>query len=48
MKTAIICFSDAGASLSLKIAPMLSAGASDIHSTKKFAEKYGFTGHDKV
>lgn len=48
MKTAIICFSDAGASLSLRIAPMLGAGASDIHSTKKFAEKYGFTGHDKV
>ena len=48
MKASVICFSDAGARLSLRIADILGVPTSDIHSTSKFAGEYGFSAHAKV
>lgn len=48
MKTALICFSDAGAALAQRLAEILYLDPSDIHSIEKFAVKYGFTPHKSV
>lgn len=48
MKTALICFSDAGAMLAQRIAELLYLDKTDIHSIEKFALKYGFTSHKSV
>lgn len=48
MKTALICFSDAGAVLAQRIADILNLDQADIHSIAKFAEKYGFFSHKSV
>lgn len=48
MKTCIICFSDAGAALSLSLCEKLDIPREDVHSIEKFASKYGFTPHKKV
>lgn len=48
MNTALICFSDAGAVLSQRIAELLHLENSDIHSIAKFAEKYGLVSHKSV
>ena len=48
MKTALICFSDAGAALAKRLAELLYLDQSDIHSIEKFAEKNGFTSHKSV
>ncbi len=48
MKTALICFSDAGAVLAQRIADILHLEESDIHSITKFAEKFGFASHKSV
>jgi len=45
MKTAIICFSDAGAALAQRLSKALDA---DIHSTEKYAHLYGFTAHKSI
>lgn len=48
MKTALICFSDAGAGLAERIRSLLGLDKSAVHSTEKYAGKYGFTAHEKV
>ena len=48
MKTALFCFSDAGAELCLRLCRILHAEPSDVHTIPRFAEKYGFTAHAKV
>ncbi len=48
MKTALICFSDAGAALSCRLCSLLGLEPSAVHSVKKFAGKYGFTPHEKI
>ena len=48
MKTALICFSDAGAALSCRLCSLLGLEPSSVHSVRKFAEKYGFTPHEKI
>lgn len=48
MKTALICFSDAGAALAERIAELLYLEKSDIHSIEKFAVKNGFASHKSV
>ncbi len=48
MKTALICFSDAGAKLAVRVAGLLGQAAADIHSTAKYAGRYGFTAHETV
>ena len=45
MNAAIICFSDAGAELAVRLAQEIGAC---IHSTDKYAEKYGFTAHKSI
>ena len=48
MKTAVICFSDAGAALAGRIRGELGLDLRDIHSTAKFADRYGFAAHEKI
>lgn len=48
MKTAVICFSDAGALLAMRVCGLLHLEKTDIHSIEKFAVKYGFTSHKSV
>ena len=48
MRTAVICFSDAGALLAKKVCEVLSLPCADVHSIEKFASKYGFTSHAKI
>ncbi|MGN1074738.1 MAG: cobalamin biosynthesis protein CbiG, partial [Eubacteriales bacterium] len=48
MKTAVICFSDAGAALALRLCEILGLEPGAVHSIEKFAVKYGFTAHKKV
>ena len=48
MKTALICFSDAGAALAERLAKLLYLDKSDIHSIEKYAVKNGFTSHKSV
>ncbi len=48
MSVAIFCFSDRGAELSIKLCGLLELPLSRVHSTLKFAEKYGFTAHESV
>ncbi len=48
MKTALICFSDRGAALAIRLCGLLGLPLSDVHSTAKFASKYGFISHDNV
>lgn len=48
MKTALICFSDAGAELAVRVAGLLGQSEADIHSIAKYADRYGFTAHDSV
>ena len=43
MKTAVICFSDAGAALAERICSFLRLPLSAVHSIEKYAAKYGFT-----
>ena len=48
MKYSIFCFSDAGASLALKLCEMLRVDRVNVHSTPKYAGKYGFTEHETI
>ena len=48
MKTAVFCFSDAGAGLAEKVRSLLRLPPAAVHSTEKYAEKYGFTAHEKI
>lgn len=48
MKTAIFCFSDAGADLSLRIRVMLGEEDTEIHAPARLASKYGFLPHGKL
>ena len=48
MRTALICFSDAGSALALRLSALLGQDPSAVHSIAKFAEKYGFTSHEKI
>ena len=48
MKTAVICFSDAGAALAGRVCGILGLPLSDVHSIEKYAVKYGFTAHAKI
>ncbi len=48
MNVAVICFSDAGAALALKIRVLLGLPASAVHSIENYAVKYGFTAHAKI
>lgn len=48
MNTALICFSDNGAKLAVRLAGLLSRPLSDVHSIEKYAEKYGFTSHKTI
>lgn len=48
MKTAIFCFSYAGAALAMQLGNALQIQRSDIHTTEKFAAEYGFTPHASV
>lgn len=48
MNTAIFCFSDRGAKLAVRLSGLLGLPLSCVHSTFKFADKYGFTGHESV
>ncbi len=48
MSTAIFCFSDRGAQLALRLCGHLDIPPSSVHSTEKYAQKYGFTAHEKV
>ena len=48
MNTAVICFSDRGAQMAIKLCGVLNIALSDVHSTEKFALKYGFTAHKAV
>ena len=48
MRYSIFCFSDAGAVLAQKLCGLLGLGADCVHSTARFAEKYGFTAHEKI
>ena len=48
MTYSIFCFSDAGASLALKLCEMLRVDRLNVHSTPKYAGKYGFTEHETI
>lgn len=48
MTYGIFCFSDAGAGLALRLCEMLRLDTCDVHSTAKYAEKYGFTAHVSI
>ncbi|MBQ8509477.1 MAG: cobalt-precorrin 5A hydrolase [Clostridia bacterium] len=48
MKIAVICFSDAGSALAMRLCELLHLDLSSVHSIEKFAVKYGFTSHKKV
>ena len=48
MNTAVICFSDCGAQTAIKLCGVLNIARTDVHSTEKFALKYGFTAHKAV
>ncbi|MBE6725854.1 MAG: cobalamin biosynthesis protein CbiG [Ruminococcaceae bacterium] len=48
MKTALICFSDAGSALAIKLCSLFGWRKEDVHSIVKFADKYGFTAHEKI
>lgn len=48
MRTAVICFSDSGADIAKKLCGALDIDLRDVHSTVKFASKYGFSAHETV
>ncbi len=48
MNTALVCFSDAGASLAIRLSGLLGRPLSDVHSIEKYAVKYGFTAHKTI
>ena len=48
MTYGIFCFSDSGAGLALRLCEMLRLDTCDVHSTAKYAEKYGFTAHVSI
>lgn len=48
MKTAVICFSDAGAALAQRVTGLQGLALADVHSIEKYASKYGFTAHEKI
>ena len=48
MNTALICVSDNGAKLAIRLAGLLGRPLSDVHSIEKYAGKYGFTGHKTI
>lgn len=48
MKTALICFSDAGSALALKLCALFGWQKDAVHSIGKYAEKYGFTAHERI
>ena len=48
MKTVLICYSDAGAALALRLKELLGEEVTGIHSNEKFAVKYGFVPHVKL
>lgn len=48
MKIAVICFSDAGSMLAMRLCELLHLDLLSVHSIEKFAVKYSFTSHKKV
>lgn len=48
MKIGLICFSDGGAALAMRLCEALGTDTAEIHSTEKYAVKYGFTAHGSI
>ena len=48
MKTAVFCYSDAGAELARRIRDLLGAADTAIHAPARLASAYGFTPHGKI
>ncbi len=48
MKTALFCYSDAGAALAKRLCGLLGEDVSCVHSISKYASEYGFTAHESV
>jgi len=48
MRYSIFCFSDAGAALAIRLCEVLRLDRRDVHSTPKYAGKYGFSEHAAV
>ena len=48
MKTAVFCFSDAGAALALRLRELPGTGSCEIHAAGRLAEQYGFVPHGKI
>ncbi|MBQ3869012.1 MAG: cobalt-precorrin 5A hydrolase [Clostridia bacterium] len=48
MNYCLFCFSDSGAELAKKLCGLLKIDIKCVHTTEKFAAKYGFTSHKKV
>lgn len=48
MNTAVFCFSDRGAELAVRLCGLLELPRSAVHSTGKFAGRYGFTAHEDL
>ena len=48
MKIGLICFSDSGAALALRLCKTLEIEKTEVHSTEKFAVRYGFSAHETV
>ena len=48
MNIAVICFSDKGAALALRLPGLLPDDSCSLHSIRKYAEAYGLIPHDSV
>ena len=48
MNVCLLCFSDDGAQLALRLCDIWKIDWADVHSTEKFAMQYGFSAHRSV
>ena len=48
MTYSIFCYSDAGSELAIRLCSLLKLSNDNIHSTAKFAQRYGFTSHESI
>ena len=48
MTYSVFCYSDAGSELAVKLCGLLGLGLERVHSTAKFADRYGFTAHESI
>lgn len=44
----VFCYSDAGSELAIKLCGLLGLELKQVHSTSKFADRYGFTAHESI